>query len=179
MTRSDENDKESKESCAIQGDSEQSRSRARAIRILGSRQLSSREIEKRLVNKGEAEDTAQKTVQWLESIGAVNDAEYAEAVVRHYSLKGYGLARIRDELYKRGIPRDLWDEAISCIEDADAENAATEFIWKKLKGGTDKNDMLRVTNALCKRGYSYDEARTAAGKYLESVENTEENKDMV
>jgi len=179
MTINEENDNESKESSAIRGDFEQSRSRTRAMRILGNRQLSSCEMEKRLVNKGESEETAQKTVQWLESIGAVNDEEYAEAVVRHYSSKGYGLARIRDELYKRGIPRELWDEAISCIEASDAENAATEFIWKKLKGGTDKNDLLRVINALCKRGFSYDEARTAAGKYLESVENTEDGIDVV
>ena len=40
----------------------------------------------------------------LEELGFLNDASYAEQVVRHYSAKGYGLRKLRDELYRRGCP---------------------------------------------------------------------------
>ena len=145
----------------------------RALRMLGSRNLSSGEIEKRLINKGETPQAAQQTVQWLEDIGLVNDKEYASSIVRHYIAKGYGLARIREELYKRGIDRELWEEALSDLEGM--EDAAYEFIAKKLRGETGKEDLRRAAKTLCSRGYSYEEARTAVNRYLESIEETEDS----
>jgi len=149
-----------------------SSSKTRAIRILGNRSLSAREMEKRLVRKGESEDIAQETVKWLEDIGAINDDDYASTIVRHYCAKGYGIARIRDELYRRGIPREMWDEALNGLEGMD--DAAYAFLEKKLRGSRDKDNLRRATDALCRRGYSYEEARTAIKKYTESLEETEE-----
>ena len=142
--------------------------KARAMRILGNRYLSAREMEKRLINKGETAGTAQQTVQWLEDIGAVNDKEYAASIVRHYIAKGFGLARIREELYKRGIDREMWDEALSDLDGM--EDAAYEFVEKRLRGESGKDELRRATNALCSRGFSYEEARAAVNRYLESIE---------
>ena len=59
---------------------------------------------------GEQEDAA-AAVAWLEDIGALDDAAYAASVARHYAAMGYGPVKIRDEFYRRGVPKDLWDEA--------------------------------------------------------------------
>jgi regulatory protein len=150
-------------------------SKTRALRILGSRSYSASEMEKRLKNKGETEDTAQNTVQWLEEIGAVNDEEYAAAIVKHYISKGYGLARIKSELFKRGIPRDLWEVALEGMQGM--EDAAYDFLEKKLRGSRDKQDLRRASDALCRRGFSYEEARDAVRKYTERVEDTAEETD--
>ena len=150
---------------------ELSSSKARAIRILGSRNLSAREIERRLLSKGESEETARDTVKWLENAGAINDGEYSAMIVRHYSGKGYGIARIRDELYRRGIPRDLWDAALSYIEGE--EDAASGFLEKKLKGSCDKDDLRRAADTLHRRGFSYEDARIAIDKYIEARCGTE------
>jgi len=153
-----------------------SSSKARAVRILGSRNLSSREMEKRLVSKGEPEGIARETVKWLEDIGAVNDEDYAATIVRHYCAKGYGLARIKDELYRRGIPRDMWDDALGGIDNMG--EAAYDFLEKKLRGSRDKADIRRASDALYRRGFSYGEAREAVSRYLENTEeNTEENEE--
>ena len=143
-------------------------SRKRAVKILGNRYMSKQNIERRLITRGDTEETAHDTVEWLEDIGAVNDAEYAAMIVRHYLGMGYGLARIRDELYKRGIPRELWDEAIGELEGLD--DAAYEFINKKLGGSNDKDELRRATGALQRRGFSYEQARTAVNRYLESLD---------
>ena len=148
-----------------------SSSKARAVRILGSRNFSSHEIERRLMSKGESQQTAQETVRWLEDIGAVNDEEYAVIISKHYSAKGYGIARIKDELYRRGIPRELWDDALSGLDNMEA--AAYDFLNKKLRGSRDKADLRRATDALCRRGFSYEEAKTAINRYLELVEESE------
>ena len=150
---------------------ELSSSKARALRILGSRSLSAREIEKRLLNKEIPEQTARLTVEWLEDIGAINDAEYADSIVRHYFSKGHGIARIKDELHKRGIDREMWEEAIEGA--GDPEDAAYDYITKKLKGSCGKDESRRVTDALCRRGFSYGEVRAAMNRYTESLEETE------
>ena len=153
----------------MEDDSELRSSRELALRILGSRSLSAGEVEKRLVRKGETEQNAKEAVKWLEEIGLINDAEYATMIVRHYSAKGYGLARIKDELFRRGIQRDMWDDALSVLGEADAPDAAARFLEKKLKGSGDKDDLRRAADALCRRGFSYEQARTAVANYVESL----------
>ena len=164
----------------LRGDLAVSSAKTRALRILGNRNLSAREIEKRLVRKGESSEAAEQAVEWLENIGAINDAEYAESIVRHYSSKGYGVARIRDELFRRGIDRELWEEALSII--GDMEDTAYEFLVKKLRGSRDKDELRRAADTLHRRGFSYDEARAAVRRYMgeagaEDTEGAEETED--
>ena len=142
--------------------------RARAMKILGSRNLSASEMEKRLIGKGETPDVARDTVEWLESVGAINDGVYAELIVRHYAAKGYGLLRIRDELLRRGIPREMWDDAICGVDEAEMEDAAYGFIEKKLGGSRDKEALQRVTGSLCRRGFSFEDACTLISRFLEA-----------
>ena len=150
-----------------------SSAKARALRILGSRSLSAREIERRLIGKGVSHETAAQTVEWLKSIGIVNDAEYAASIVSYYSAKAYGNARIRDELFKRGIPRELWDEAMNSSEETG--DAAYELLIKKLRGSRDKDELRRAADFLRRRGFSYEEARSAVNNYLEKVEDAEDD----
>ena len=146
-------------------------SKTRALRILGNRNLSSGELAKRLVRRGVEASVADETVEWLESIGAVDDAEYARLIVRHYISKGYGLARVRDEFYRRGIPREIWDDALA---DADGFiDAAQDFLNKKLRGSSGKADLRKAAEALRRRGFSYSESTEAVSRYLESLDEKE------
>ena len=148
---------------------EMSASKARAIRILGSRSLSAKEVERRLESKGESAETAGATVEWLKENGLINDTEYAASIVSHYLAKGYGPARVKDELYRRGIPRETSEAALSGLDLSGSENAAYDYIEKKLRGSTDKDDLRKVTNALYRRGFNYDDARAAVRKYVENI----------
>jgi len=150
---------------------EQDSAKTRALRILGNRDISTHEMEKRLIEKGESEETAQETVAWLVQIGYIDDSKYATQIVRHYSAKGYGVFRIKDELYRRGVPRDLWDDALGDIPDM--SETAMEFLAKKLRGSRDKADLRRAADALCRRGFSYEEAGAAVSRYLEALEEAE------
>jgi regulatory protein len=145
----------------------------RALRILGNRNFSEQEMHKRLVSKGETEENAAETVRWLARLGYINDSDYATLIVRHYVTKGYGEARIKSELFKRGIPKDYWEEKLAEVGEDEQGDAAVEFLAKKLRGSADKDDLRRASDALVRRGYSYDDARTAVSKYLESPESQE------
>ena len=151
--------------------------KVRALKILGSRAMSANEIEKRLVNKGESAEDAREAVLWLEETGAINDADFAKIIVTHYCSKGYGLAKIKDELYKRGIPKDLWEDALEHISEDASEDSVQSYLEKKLRGSTDEKDIRRVSNALLRRGFNYQQVHEAINIYSESRPNNENDND--
>ena len=97
---------------ALRAASERSRCRQRALRIIGTRAMSVKELTDRLKEKGETPDNAEDAAAWLEQMHLLDDAQYAAMCVRRYAAKGYGVGRIRSELYRRGIPREAWDDAL-------------------------------------------------------------------
>ena len=136
----------------------------RALRILDKRDVSRKMLIDKLTEKGASEEDAQEVADWLCDIGAVNDARFAELVVRHYALKGYGVRRIREELYRRGIHRDLWEEALSQLPEA--EDTVYRLLTNKLRGTEGAPaDIQRAQNALLRRGYSWEEIRAAVEHY--------------
>ena len=74
--------------------------------------LSKKELCRRLEKKGAAQEAAAETADWLEELGAVDDAAFAGVIARHYGALGYGARRVQQELQRRGIPRELWEEAL-------------------------------------------------------------------
>lgn len=145
--------------------------RTRVVNILCARPHSHRELVKKLTDKGVAPETAQELSLWAASIGLLNEADYAAATVRHYSAKGYGPYKIRDELYKRGIPRDLWDAALAHLPSPEEGIAA--FLARHLKG-TDPKSKKRAADALARRGFSYrdiSDALRSAGEDFDDCED--------
>lgn len=137
--------------------------RARAASIIGARALSKRELQKRLEQKGESSENAADAVAWLEEIGALDDRSYASSVVRHYASMGYGPAKMRDELYRRGVPRELWDEVIA--EAPDAAAAIDRYIAGKLRGKTpDEKTIKRISDGLRRRGFRWEDIRAALNR---------------
>ena len=144
--------------------------KAQAAGIIGSRALSKRELTRRLVRRGSEESDAQAAADWLEDIGAVDDAAYAAALARHYGQKGYGPARVREELRRRGVDRKLWDSALE--ELPDPAEILDRLIQKKCRGElSDPREKKRVSDALLRRGFSWSEVRSAMGRYAEMEED--------
>lgn len=138
--------------------------RARALRIMGSRTMSRKQIIDKLIEKGEPAGLADETADWLESIGVLNDAEYADMIVSHYSERGYGTEKIKDEFYRRGIPRELWDDAIGKMPDN--SDALYEFIEQKLGGVIPDRALAdKVSRAALRRGFRWEDVRSALSRY--------------
>jgi len=149
---------------------ERSKVRARAMRILGTRPMSSGELVEKLTQKGEREVVAVEAAQWLCDMGALNDEEYASMVVRHYAQKGYGTAKIKNELYRRKIPKDMWDTALEAMPESD--DTLERLIRNKLKGDSfDRKEIKKVSDMLLRRGFSYDEIRSALRAYTDGLED--------
>ena len=155
---------------ALRASARSSSAKAAAANIIGSRALSKKELTERLVKKGNDASDAQAAADWLEDIGAVNDAEYAAALVRHYGGRGYGPARVREELRRRGVDRALWEKATA--EMPEAAEILDRLIQKKCRGElSDPKEKKRVSDALLRRGFSWGEVRAAMGRYAEMTED--------
>ena len=155
---------------ALHASARKSAVRAEAANIIGGRPLSKRELTRRLVRKGADAEDAGAAADWLEDIGAVNDREYAALLVRHYAGKGYGRARIREEMRRRGVDRELWDEALEEMPEPD--EILDQLIYKKCRGDlSDPREKKRVSDALMRRGFAWSDIRAAMGRYTEMTDD--------
>ena len=84
----------------------------RAVRILTASGLSKKELQKRLVQKGESEEDVEEAISWLEDLHLIDDLETAKQLVRSAALRGYGRVRAKNILYEKGIPKEFWEEAL-------------------------------------------------------------------
>ena len=128
--------------------------KARGAQLTGNRMLSKKQVVEHLTRRGGDRETAEDTALWLEELGAVDEAAYGAAIVRHYSASGYGPGRIRQELSHRGIPRDLWEELLSQMPPA--EEAAERYLRARCRNKTVDEALLRkLSAALQRRGFSW------------------------
>ncbi len=146
--------------------SQRASARSRAAKIAGASPVSKKQLIKKLTEKGEREEEAKSAADWLEEIGAVDDSQYAAMLVRHYSSRGYGPSKIKFELSKKGIDRVLWEDALGNRSEPGA--VLEKFITAKLSPGeTDRKKIKKVSDALGRRGFSWDEISSAMRRVLD------------
>ena len=158
---------------ALQEHAGQMSAKMRAVRIVSASSVSKRDLEERLVRKGEDPDQAKQAVQWMEDLHLVNDRNTAEQVVHSCISKGYGLQRAKQALYEKRIPKEYWEEA---LEDyPDQMDKILSFLRSRLDEGSDGREVKRAIDALIRRGHSYGTVREALKIIsLDSAEFTEE-----
>ena len=133
--------------------------REHALEILSRRAMSEKELKQKLMEKGYDASLAEYCTGWLADRHYLNDEEYARLLVRHYTSKGYGPGRIRSEFICRGISRDLWEEALD--ERPEEKDKLSDMLRSRLKGDYSKENIRRVSASLFRRGFSWDEIRSA------------------
>ena len=92
-----------------------------AAKQLSYRALSAKMLRDKLLAKGHDEEAADYALAWLTERSLLNDMLFAESVVRGYTRKGYGAARIRQELTRRGIDRDTAEAAMQTFSPDEAQ----------------------------------------------------------
>ena len=131
----------------------------RAVRIVSATNVSKRDLEQRLIQKGEDPNQAKQAVAWMSELNLLDDAKTAEQVVHSCIRKGYGIARAKQALYEKRIPKEYWEDALA--DYPDQTEKITEFLSSRLKPGYEERDLRRATDALLRRGHSYQQIRRA------------------
>lgn len=152
----------------------QASARDRAVRIVSAAGVSEQELKRRLVRRGERPEDAGKAADWLREIGVLDDAAMAKRVAARCVEKGYGAARIRQELYQKGIPAEYWEEALEGVPDM--SDAIDGFLRRRLRGQPpDQKELKRVTDALLRRGHSWNDIRSALNRYQDGLDLCEDD----
>ena len=145
----------------------------RAVRIVSASSVSRRDLEERLVRKGEDALDAKRAVEWMEDLNLLDDRVTAEQVVRSCAAKGYGLARAKQALYEKRIPRELWEEALT--DYPDQSDKIEQFLRARLGRESDRREVKRAVDALIRRGHSYGSIRAVlADMQLDTEEYLED-----
>ena len=140
-----------------------------AVSLLARRDHSEKELKDKLSLKGYREGT-EEAIEKLKSVGYVSDERFARLYVRELRcLKKYGRRRIEQELFRKGIDRELINEALDEAEfDSDE---LVELIQRKYgRYLSDEKGIQKTVNGLLRMGYTYGEIRDALRTINENSE---------
>ena len=129
----------------------------RAVRIVAATSVSEKDLQQRLIRKGEDPEHAKNAVQWMSDLQLVDDRKTAEQVVSRCISKGYGVARAKQALYEKRIPKQYWQDVLENYPDQ--TEAILSFLKTRLQGSTDEREIRRAVDALLRRGHSYSQIR--------------------
>ena len=131
----------------------------RAVRIVSASNVSKKELESRLVQKGEKPNDAKEAIGWLEELNLLDDRKTAEQIVHSCIGKGYGFSRAKQVLFEKRIPKELWEEALA--QYPDQKEKISVFLQARITDASDQRQIKRAVDALLRRGHSYRVIREA------------------
>ncbi len=131
----------------------------KAVDLLSRRDHSKKELADKLKQKGYGNDF-EEVFEKLESYGYLDDERFARNYVKQLiDFKAFGKMRLKQELIKKGIDRDLISEILEEIEPD--EDALVRLIERKyMRNLTDEKGIKRTFNTLVRLGYSYSEIKS-------------------
>ncbi|MBV6522705.1 MAG: Regulatory protein RecX [Gemmatimonadaceae bacterium] len=99
----------------------------KAVELLRARQRSTRELQRRLVQKGAGRMHVVAAIDRLVALGYLDDAAYAESIVQSQLVEGgSSRRRVQQDLLKRGVERAVVADAIQrAVDENGSDEAAT------------------------------------------------------
>lgn len=138
---------------ALRSAAGQMSAKMRAVRIVSASNVSKKDLEQRLVRKGEDPQQAREAISWMEDLHLLDDRNTARSVVRCCIGKGYGLQRAKQALYEKRIPKEYWEDALADYPDQLEKIEA--FLRSRLDADSDQKEIKKAVDALLRRGHSY------------------------
>jgi len=143
----------------------------RALRLLGVRDRSRRELELRLLRAGFEREDVDQALDDLSSIGLIDDQRFAEQVVEHAMTgRPAGRRAVMTGLMSKGVDRGVAERALGRLavtEEARAEALASRQAVR-LRSLDPAVAYRRLTSLLVRRGFApglaFDVARRTLGQ---------------
>ena len=144
---------------SLQQHAGQMSAKMRAVRIVSASSVSKRDLEERLIRKGEDPEQAKQAVAWMAEMKLVDDAETARQIVARCAARGYGIQRAKQALYEKKIPKKYWEDALADFPQQTEH--ILSFLRAKIQDADDPKQVKKAIDALLRRGHSYAEIRAA------------------
>ncbi|MFM1979658.1 MAG: hypothetical protein RLZ68_923 [Pseudomonadota bacterium] len=127
----------------------------RALRLLGAREHSRAELERKLSSFEDEPGELAKVLDTLQAKGFINETRVLESVVHRRASK-LGVSRIKQELQAKGLEPHAVAEAVSQLRATELDRARE--IWRKKFGSPPADAAQRVKQMrfLASRGFGGD-----------------------
>jgi regulatory protein len=131
----------------------------RAIKILAIREHSTLELSQKLQRRGYDEDIVQRVIAECRQRNYLDDHRASGQLLESLKSKGFGIHRIRNELFRRGLPASANDSdpelGMSPEEEITVALQMALKKWKRLEDRTEPDKRrLRSIRFLRSRGFS-------------------------
>jgi regulatory protein len=132
--------------------------KGRALRLLGAREHSRDELERRLGQFEQEPGSLAKALDELQAKGFINEQRVLESVLNRRSAK-LGVARIRQELQGKGLGHEAVMDAVEQLRSTEVERARE--VWRKKFGQppVDAAQRGKQMRFLASRGFGADAIR--------------------
>jgi len=136
--------------------------KGRALRLLGQREHSRRELEHKLRAHAPEPGALQRVLDELQDQGYLSERRVAESLV-HRRAGQLGAARLRQELQDKGLARDLIEQTLAGLKDSELQRARA--VWARRFGAmpADAREHARQARFLLARGFSAEVVRRVLG----------------
>lgn len=140
----------------------------KGLDFLSRRPYGTRELVKKLCEKGHEKEFAEKACERLLELGLLNDEEYAKLLSNDlHNRKSYSIKRIKQELIFRGIDREIAENTVESL-DNDPQKSIILLVRKKYVNRIyDEKGRKRTVDALLRLGYSYSDIKKALNTIFE------------
>lgn len=138
----------------------------KVLRCASASEQSSLKVQKKLEMQGFCVEAVEAALEKALRLGVIDDARYAECLVRSTLLAGKGLRAVRAEIESLGIDiegLDSYAEYLEAGEEADIERAYQFLCMHPTRS---KNAYQSCVRKLLNKGYEGDVVHRATKRYL-------------
>ena len=153
----------------------------KALHFLGFRMRSELEVKEKLLASGFGEAVALEAISKLKEQKFLDDDSFSKALLetrKRTAKKGPGA--IKQELARKGISKDLQEEALEAFPEEEQRELAIELAAKiaaRSSGKTPQQIRQKIQDSLMRKGYSYDIISSAIERIGSELEPGEDEWD--
>ncbi len=148
-----------------------SKARDKALKLLGLRARSQKEIEDKL-KADYSPQVIERVIELLKKYDYINDEKFARQYANDkFKIKGWSNKKIAFELMRKGISSEIINRVIE-EADFDASSVIDRLLEKRLKGNRDIDykEKQKQFNYLLSKGYEFEQVREAIEQYLKKTD---------
>lgn len=136
--------------------------KGKALRLLGQREHTRSELERKLRRYEETPGTLAQALDELQAKGYLSEERAAQSLV-HRRAAQYGAARLRQEMQDKGLARELIEQTLAGLKDS--ELARAREVWRRKFEvlPTTPQERARQIRFLLARGFSGEVVRRVQG----------------
>jgi len=155
--------------------------RAIALRKLGAAPQSRAQLAEAMARKNVPEEIAEKVLDRFEDVNLIDDAAYAEMLVRtRHNERGLARRALAHELRRKGVDAETAEAALETIQPEDEAERAVELVRKKARSTTGVEPVKRrrrLVSMLARKGYGPGVAMRAVDQVLGEEDDEEDGGD--